>query len=185
MPKSKSAQVSFINGQCLHKSPLDYLQYIKQYTYGIVIWFKFFLNIFDSGLVESMLMDLMTTQAKQSHLGTRDMAEAGRCAVCCRAAWTLSPVRRGSQHNADRSLCRPQSEALVLRRNLSHTHCLVLSMNCNKQSMTLFIMCFHIFSTLISALSFYWSCIKEEAWEHHCVPWSSQVWMSCAFEQFS
>lgn len=47
---------------------------------------QFFLNIFDLGLVESMLMDLMATQAKQSHLGIRDMAEAGHCAVCCRAA---------------------------------------------------------------------------------------------------
>lgn len=85
-----------------------------------------------------MLIDLMATQAKQRHLDIRDMAEAGHCAVCCRAAWAMLSVRRGSQHNADHSLCRPQNKTLVLRRNLSHSQCLVLSMNCNKQSDTVY-----------------------------------------------
>lgn len=113
--------------------------------------------------------------SKQCHLGIRDIAEAGHCAVYCRAAWTLSPVRRGSHQNTDHSLCRPQSKTLVLRRNLSHIKCLVLSINCNKQSVTLFIMCFHVFFTLIFVLSFYWSWIKEEPWEYHYVPWNSQA----------
>lgn len=49
-------------------------------------FFFFFLYTFDLGLVESMLMELMVTQAKQNHIGIRDMAEGGHCAVCCRAA---------------------------------------------------------------------------------------------------
>lgn len=114
-----------------------------------------------------MLIDLMATQAKQRHLDIRDMAEAGHCAVCCRAAWAMLSVRRGSQHNADHSLCRPQNKTLVLRRNLSHSQCLVLSMNCNKQSDTVYNVLSYIF-TLISALSVYWSCVTEEAWEHLC-----------------
>lgn len=73
----------------------------------------------------------------------------------------MPSVRRGSQQNTDHSLCRPQSKTLVLRRNLSHTQCLVLSINCNKLSVTLFIMCFHVFFTLIFVLSFTEAGLKK------------------------